>query len=88
MRVRIDETRRDYEARGIDDARGGQVRLARIANESNSITANTNICGAWFVARTIDEFAVKNKEIELLIAKNLSLRSKAKRAERNYREKE
>ena len=63
--MRIDEPRRDYETSGIDRARGGQLCLAGVANEHNAIATNADVGRSRLLTGAIDEFAVKNKEVEL-----------------------
>ena len=40
--------------------------FARIANEHNPIATNANISRSRFLPRSINQFAVNNKDIELL----------------------
>ena len=74
MRVRINETRRNHQTRRVDNPHRSQVCLARVADKDDAIAANANVGRSRFLTRTVDEFAVKNQEIELLARNRLRVR--------------
>jgi hypothetical protein len=66
MGVWIDKSGCDDHPSRINRTRGGDTRLLGVADENDAIAANRDISFASLPARTINQFAVQNQNVDLI----------------------
>ena len=80
VRVRIDEARRDDEARGVDRSRCRDAAGGRIADEHDAVAANADVGAASAGARAVDDGSAANEKVDPLLRRRRAQRGEWRRS--------